>query len=120
MPWQVEIGMPLQLAVERAILEVAAQRAGDASATVAIDVGIAEFPHPKFDKYMFDLTKTYSPLVFIITFGTRTRRFSPSAAADASAARWRLSVRRARRCAAARLRLSVRAAERGGHARDST
>ena len=63
----IDIGMPLQLAVERAILEVAArQTRGDETVDVTIDVNVAEFPHPAMTAYQRDFTRLYSNLIIFL------------------------------------------------------
>ena len=62
-----DVGMPLQLVTERAILEVGARIArADPALSLTLDVGISEFAHPEMRAYQRDLTKLYSELVIYV------------------------------------------------------
>ena len=74
----VDIGMPLQLAVEQAIVQHAARtHRGDSGLSANLTVGLAMFPHPKFEAYQRDITRLYAPqfvfLVVMLNFFVQVR-----------------------------------------------
>ena len=56
------VGLPAQVAVERAMIDVAARRraAGAPHLNVSLAPSYAEFPHPEFPKYQRDMAQIYS------------------------------------------------------------
>ena len=82
----VDVGMPLQLAVEQAILQHAARtQSGDSALSANLTVGLAMFPHPKFEAYQRDITRLYAPqfvflavmLNFFVQVTTHARARTP-------------------------------------------
>ena len=59
---EVDVGLAAQVAVERALIEVAARRAqSNPSLVVTLSPRFAEFPHPQFESYQRDMAKIYGP-----------------------------------------------------------
>ena len=62
-----DIGLPAQVAVERAIIEVAARRAaGTPRLNVSLAPSYSEFPHPEFTQYQRDMARLYAPQFFTV------------------------------------------------------
>ena len=64
---EMDVGLPAQVAVERALIEVAARRArSNPSLQVDLTPKYAEFPHPQFEGFQRDMAKIYGPQFFAV------------------------------------------------------